>query len=172
MALQGTGVRITLNDKLLRRIAANIERYERLEAQAGYYTGATYGDGTPVSAVAAFHEFGTVNMPQRSFMRSALQERRPQLAKITADATGNVMRGGDPVKEFSRVAKAIAWAMYDKLRTATDWAEPLAPRTIARKGHAIVLFEVGKLRDELIWRVRDRGRIVAQGHAKNVGGIA
>lgn len=172
MAQPKTQITVTIKDDLLRKINKNIKVYAKLSVQVGYYTGSTYPDGTPVSAVAAWHEFGTSNMPQRSFMRAAMKEYEAEIKKATEKATNLVATGKeDPEKAMQIVARTIAFAMYKKLSSADSWATPLAASTIARKGHSMILFDTAQLRNDLSWRVSNGSKIVAQGRAKNVRGF-
>jgi hypothetical protein len=164
-----TGLRGSFDDKKLTKIEKGLIEFTAYETQVGYYTGATYPDGTMVSAVAAFHEFGTANMPQRSFLRSTLSERSKEIEAVTAEASADVLAGKDPKQAASKIARTIGGLVYQKLVNGPWSAEQaLADSTIAAKGHDTILYDTGVLRERLMWRVTKNGRIVAQGHAKNV----
>ncbi|MCK5607380.1 hypothetical protein KAR91_36185, partial [Candidatus Pacearchaeota archaeon] len=42
--------------------------------ETGVFAGAKYPDGTPVASVAAWNEFGTVNIPERPAIRIAVRK--------------------------------------------------------------------------------------------------
>lgn len=48
-------------------------------------------DGLTVAQVAAFHEFGTVNIPERSFLRATLDSEKPQIESLVKDVTRQVI---------------------------------------------------------------------------------
>lgn len=164
-----TGIRGTFNDAKLKAIVANMDELDEYETQVGYYNQRTYDDGTLVSAVAAFHEFGTANMPQRSFIRATLEEEREAIQKVTAEAMNDLLVKGKPARQCAaKIARTIGGLVYRRLMRSAEWAEPLAESTVKAKGHDTPLYDEGRLRDDLMWRVRRKGAIVAQGHCKNV----
>ena len=50
--------------------------------ESGFYATAKYPDGTPVTNVAAWQEFGTVRIPERPFMRQSIPKMKPPLLDI------------------------------------------------------------------------------------------
>lgn len=69
-------------EKLKARLASMNRRLGRgAELKVGFLSGATYPDGTPVAAVAAYQEFGTPNarfpIPPRPFFRTMIREKSP-----------------------------------------------------------------------------------------------
>lgn len=169
---QGAQVDITLRDTKLKKLTAELERFTRMEIQIGYYADGnheTYEDGTSVVDVATFHEFGTQNMPQRSFLRGALKENRAVMKSHSKKVVAELVKGKINAKTAARrIAHAMAKIVWRKLVTASSWAEPLAHATIERKGHARILVDTELLRNELSWRVLEKGSVLAEGKAKNV----
>lgn len=166
----GVGVRVVKNDLTkLHAMTKALGQVGDFEIEVGYYDGQTYDDGTPVAAVAAWHEFGTQNMPQRAFFRSALAENKRTIQKASADALKKVLqRKKTPEQGAAMIARALGKIIYQKLVRASSWATPLAASTIARKGHSRILVDTETLRNELTWRVVKKGLVVAEGKAKNV----
>lgn len=166
----GVSINVKLKDIVLRKITKSLDEYSKLKIEIGYYgQDGEYENGTPISAVASWHEFGTTNMPQRSFMRSAFRENERVIKRATVDATRELMAGKiKPVRAASLIAHVMAKAVYTKLVHASSWATPLADSTVAAKGHARILYETGLLRDNLTWRVISAASVVAEGKAKNV----
>ena len=57
------------------------------EVDVGFFSTATYPDGTPVAAVAAWNEFGTQrggrpHIPERPFFRRAIKSMRPGVVRL------------------------------------------------------------------------------------------
>lgn len=50
--------------------------------EVGVFASAKYPDGTLVAAVAAWNEFGTVNIPERPALRNSIKDNEKTLAKI------------------------------------------------------------------------------------------
>ena len=76
--------------------------------EAGFYKTAKYDDGTPVTNVAAWQEFGTTRIPERPFFRQAIKRMPDSLLPIlkqdidpkkmvierpTAERLGQTMQG-------------------------------------------------------------------------------
>ena len=59
--------------------------------QVGFYSTARYQDGTPVTNVAAWNEFGTrnkdgtVRVPERPYFRNAIKSARPILHRLMVE---------------------------------------------------------------------------------------
>lgn len=126
----------------------------------------------PVATVAMFAEYGTIDAPARSFLRSTMFERRADIAKAFAAELGKVAAGKATALEgMSAVGKATAAMIREKIERARGWATPNKPSTIAKKGHSQPLrggdangsYDGGVMLDAVTWAVRKNGSIVAEG---------
>lgn len=71
-------VSIKGGDVLVRKLGEIVKKTERgATVNVGFLAGATYPDGTPVAAVAAWQEFGTKTIPARSFFRTMVKAKGP-----------------------------------------------------------------------------------------------
>ena len=71
-------------DRFLRRAkAAQGSGVQAVEV--GFYSTAKYPDGTPVTNVAAWNEFGTSSIPERPFFRQAIQGADQELMPILVE---------------------------------------------------------------------------------------
>lgn len=116
-----------------------------------------------LAAIGTVHEFGSADgrIPQRSYLRSTVDERRREYAKAlraAADAAlVEVVRSRrvnlDAVRrKFERVG---AFAVGDVKRKITDLrTPPNAPSTIRRKGSDNPLIDTGRLRASIDFEVR------------------
>ncbi len=99
--------------------------------------------GTPMIVIANAHEFGTEDLPQRSFIRRCADEDRvAHMARVSKI----VFRNLD--KEPSVVAKMIALVLESDFKKfiADGRVEPkLTPRTIELKGSDVPLKDRGTL---------------------------
>lgn len=109
---------------------AQIARSMDASVEVGFLEDATYPDGTPVAAVAAFNEYGTTTAPPRPFFRNMIAKESPswggKMAKL-AVATGN-----DGAKILALMGEDIEGALKQSIN---DFSDPgNAESTIARKG--------------------------------------
>lgn len=129
--------------------------------KAGFFSDATYQDGTPVAAVAAWNEFGTKNVPERPFFRWAITEMEDGIANI-------IKAGIDPQRMVvdDHLADTVgAYAAGQVQESITSLREPPnAPSTVARKrkklggkkgvgGGENPLIDTGFMRDSVGWSV-------------------
>lgn len=121
--------------------------------RVGFLEDATYPDGTPVALVAAIQEFGAPSrgIPPRPFFRGMIaaksREWAPAMAwllkmnklniHLTLEQTGIAVKG--------QLQEAITKFV----------GAPLAPSTIARKGHSKQLVDTGHMLNSVDYEVKD-----------------
>ena len=121
--------------------------------QAGFFATARYSDGTPVTNVAAWNEFGTKGrrpIPERPFMRKANHNMRGALRGIIEDRV-------DPktLKVSRATAEAIGLKMQSEIQNSIVDLRipPNAPATIAKKKSSNPLIDTGKLVNSVTYEV-------------------
>ena len=136
-------------DRFLRRAKAAQGRGVRA-VEVGFYSTAKYADGTPVTNVAAWNEFGTSRIPERPFFRQAIQGADKDLLPILVE---NV----DPrtMSVDRRTAGLVGQAMQGRIqRSITTLRRPgNAPSTIEAKGSSNPLIDTGFLRQSVTWKM-------------------
>lgn len=82
-------------DKFLRDIKNAATSYVTigLHAEAGTYPAGKDGESVTVAEVGLWNEFGTKTSPERSWMRSAIDEGQPQIEAWRNELMGKVMDG-------------------------------------------------------------------------------
>lgn len=105
----------------------------------------TPGAALTVAEVGAFHEFGTRNIPQRSFIRAwfdgAIQENKA----LVQSQLALVVAGRLPLEQaLERVALKCEADVKRRMRNRIP--PPLKPETIKRKGSSVPLIDTGQLR--------------------------
>jgi len=97
-------------------------------------TGETYDDAiTTVAEVAFFNEFGTSTIPERSFIRSTIDENRSELDQLTFRLLDQIIANKlDTKKALDKLGFKIQQLIRKKILDLNDPAN--APSTIARKG--------------------------------------
>lgn len=138
--------------RLADRLAKIIKSTEGLpQVKVGFLAGATYPDGTSVAEVAAINEFGAPSrgQPPRPFFRLMVAEKRGTWGD--AVAANWKATNGDAEKTLDRMGQGIKAQLQDSIRTLVD--PPLAPSTIARKGHDKPLIDTGHMLNSVDYQV-------------------
>ena len=114
------------------------------------------GDALTVLEVAIFNEFGTENIPARSFIRAWFDEQEADLRRDLSTLMRLVV-AGKQTKE--RILELLAQKAVGEIqaRIAAGIGPANAPSTIARKGSSTPLVDTGVLRSSVSYRV-DQGK--------------
>lgn len=125
-----------------------------------------------VATVALYNEFGTIESPQRSFLRSTMFERRAEIAAAFAKELRPVVMGKrKAVDGLSAVGAIVAKFVRQKIDQAGSWAVPNEIATIKKKGHSQPLrggdiltgSSGGTMKKAVSWAVRRGGVVLATG---------
>lgn len=125
----------------LREIAENLGRGGVL--RVGFLESAKYSDGKPVAMIAIIQDMGApgVGIPPRPFFRNMIANKQnewPEAIALNLRDTGY-----DAQVALDRVGFGIAGQLRQSIIDTN--APPLAPSTIARKGHAKPLVDTGHM---------------------------
>lgn len=132
------------------RVRAHIRNTQRKGPKAvdvGFFPNSKYPDGTYVSSVAMFNNYGTDNIPARPFF--------DQFSEESQDIMRDVAAVSPPVMDG--VANQLANELEARLRQIIrDWTEPPnAPSTIAKKGRDEPLVDTELMLNSVDHRVED-----------------
>lgn len=119
--------------------------------ETGFFDNAKYEDGTPVAGVAAAHEFGDGNLPERPFFRQANGKVKDKLLNVLKSGIEPETMAVDPM-----LAERIG-AMHagEVQRSITELTAPaLASQTIAKKGSSNPLVDAGFMRASVTHKVK------------------
>jgi len=106
--------------------------------------------------VATFHEFGTVNIPERSFLRGTIDANKAQLQSQTAALFRKVSSGEiEALKAIGILGLAIKSMVQKRIRTRIEPA--LDEKTIKRKGSSKALIDTGQLINSIQHKVESKG---------------
>lgn len=109
-----------------------------------------YPDGTSVIAVGATHEFGSGsrNIPQRSFLRSTVQEQKRAYKRMFTKLSNKIIEG--------KITKKEALQLIG-LQSQTDIREKITdlkdPPLVSREGNPLV--DTGHLRQSIVYEVQE-----------------
>ncbi len=107
-----------------------------------------------VADVASFHEFGTDNIPQRSFIRAPIQDNQADLQNLQSKLLRQVTLGSMSIGEALALIGEDAQA--DMIAAINAGIEPgLNPATIAAKGSSTPLIDSGQLKQSIRYKVED-----------------
>lgn len=134
---------VTLNDKPLRKLRRTLKQLTGVRIRVGFFDRES-------ATIAAFQEFGTVNIPARPFIRSAIEVEQGELREALALVMKGVYEGRFSAKVAAQtLADFIKRLILKRIDTASSWAVRLADPTIAKKGHARPLVDTGAMRAAL-----------------------
>ena len=133
----------------LKRIIRNAGKGGVRSVQVGFFRSAKYQDGTPVTNVAAQHEFG-VGVPERPFMRRATKPMAEGIHRI-------LVQGINPQRMVvtPRLAELVGIEMEQNIKLSIVQLKtpPNSPATIKRKGSANPLVDTGLLKRSVSHKV-------------------
>ena len=101
--------------------------------KVGFLGNATYPDGKPVAMIAAINEYGAPSrgQPPRPFFRRMINAKQGEWPAAIAGVLQ--AQGNDVEKALDIAGAAMAGQLRQSIVDLVD--PPLAPSTIARKGH-------------------------------------
>lgn len=137
---------IGILEKINKSIAADPKK-----VQVGLPKGSNnYPDGTSVIMVGAVHEFGSPanNVPQRSYLRSTMQNNRRKYKALFKKMAKNALTGKEKTKNgLSKLGLIVTTDVKDKI---TDLSEPPLR---SRSGNPLV--DTGHLRQAITYEITD-----------------
>ena len=105
-------------------------------------------DTTDMVKIAVTNEFGSVGVPERSFLRSTTDEQQRNLGIMKAEAIRKITTGRTSVKrELKTIGLHLEGEVKKKIKNLRTPPNSLA--TIARKGSSNPLIDTNQLRDSI-----------------------
>ena len=141
--------------QLLEDVFADVaKKYAVIGVIGGSHTdeeGRTFG----MAELAAEHEFGDdkTGVPERSFLRSSLNENKEDYKEKLAALFRQAARGQAPANNiYSTIGAVAAGNAQQKIQSGE--LKPLKAATIRRKGSSKPLIDTGQLVQSITWDVR------------------
>ena len=115
-----------------------------------------YPDGTSLIMVAAVNEFGSADglIPERSFMRSTVEEHKPDFKKFWSKNAAKLLTGEDTPRKVLSVLGQIAEG-FVKSKIVDIKTPANASSTAASKKSTNPLVDTGHLVQSIRYEVRD-----------------
>lgn len=153
--------KVVIDDRAWRRILRLAESktpHAKVGILASKGGGSPHGNsGTTIAEIAAFHEFGTRAVPERSFIRRTFREKRREFRQMAAKLTRGVLqgttRGGMSLKRALELLGSWGAAEVKKTITIDGVPPPLASTTVAKKGSSRALVDTGQLLNSITHEV-------------------
>ena len=124
----------------LRQMASKVA--EPVTTRIGFLENARYPDGTSVAMIAAINEWGKPpTQPPRPFFRTMIENKQDEWPEAIKDLL--VENDLDAEKAFDLTGAAIAGQLRQSIVDLVS--PPLAPSTIAKKGHDKPLIDTGHM---------------------------
>lgn len=142
----------TDRDLGLRRFIRELQTARVTEVVIGVQEGAE-NDGQSIAEYAAYNEFGTENIPERSFMRSTFDENVAELRQDMDRRYGQVLQGTMTV----RTALGLVGLKHQdqiKSKISSNIPPPNSPVTIANKGSSRTLIDTGAMKNSIHYIIR------------------
>ncbi len=118
--------------------------------------GAIHPDSEITTAgIGTIQEFG-LGVPERSFLRSTFDENVPKWTRQMEDIAGKVYDGSEAsaLRAAGILGEVASSDVKEKI--ASGVPPPNAPSTIARKGSATTLIDLGLMRQSVTWKIKKR----------------
>lgn len=131
-------------DKGLKKILQELNSAKTAVVEIGVHEGEVNGEGSSIAEYAAYNEYGTGNIPERSFMRSTFDEQLPKIKRDMDAQYAQIASGKSTVyRALSIVGMRHQEDIQKKIQSGVKPEN--APSTIARKGSNKTLIDTGAL---------------------------
>lgn len=109
----------------------------------------------PLAVIAAIHELGLDNMPQRSFLRSAYDENLPMIDKMIQRVANGAVFGLGTNAALNQLGNAVQGMVQRKIVDGPF--VPNSPATIKRKKSSEPLIDTEHLRQSIRYVIERKG---------------
>lgn len=109
----------------------------------------------PLAVIAAIHEFGLGDMPQRSFLRSAYDENLPMIDKMIQRVANGAVFGLGTNAALNQLGNVVQGMVQRKIVDGPF--VPNSPATIKRKKSSKPLIDTGNLRQSIRYVIERKG---------------
>lgn len=143
---------MTVFDELKKRLVGDGK-----VVHVGIQEGKKETDGTPVAMIAAVHEYGSPSqgIPERPFLRVAIQKNRTKYVRLNRINIVKMMRGQMQMEQALGLLGEMAKGDVVTEIKSGDFA-PLKAATIKRKGSSRPLIDTGQMVQSMQWELGDK----------------
>lgn len=137
----------------LKRFMRELQNARNATVDIGVHQGSGTTDGVDIAEYAAYNEYGTSRIPERSFMRSTFDEKLQDVQRDIADKYNDVIAGRSTVYR----ALGLVGLRHEtdiKKKIDSGIAPANAPNTVAQKGSSRTLIDTGAMRNSVRYVVK------------------
>lgn len=137
-------------DRLKRALTGKRERI----VNVGFPAKAKEPDGSSTALIAAVHEFGAPDkgIPERSFMRTSLEQNRNKRKTLNEQNLKKVLNGGMSVDAaLGQLGLMASSDIKEQIKNGSF--TPLKAATIKRKGSSKPLIDTGQMRQSVTYEL-------------------
>jgi hypothetical protein len=135
-------------------IASLFKRLEKGHVNVGVLkkAGKHEGSDLTVAQVGLYNEFGTATIPERSFIRSTIEEKSREIKKVSQTQYKKVLNGDIDLNKGLGILGVFVQGLIQEKFTNNNWL-PNVPSTIISKGSSKPLINTGQLRQSISFEV-------------------
>jgi len=132
--------------------------FDRLSKDGSVDVGILTGEGQhkdsdlTVATIGFFHEFGTVGVPERSFIRSTINGKSKEIKKVARAQFKLVLNGKTTNEKGLGILGAFTAGLIQQTFTSNDWPAN-SETTVTLKGSSKPLIDTGQLRQSISYKV-------------------
>ncbi len=133
---------VRIVDRGWKKIKTDVEQLRGRGVKVGLMAGGPVQDSVAVVDYAVYSEFGTSRIPSRPFMRKTADDAERPLGAFAQGLARNVLRGSMTANQvLDGLGLWYQARVRSTIRSASSWAVPNAPSTIAMKGSSKPLID-------------------------------
>lgn len=144
-----------MDDRALKRLMRTLEQQD-YTVKVGVLGSAGNHEHITMVELAAIHEFGSPknNIPERSFIRSTLEEKHKEIAQMISQLAAQIVSGKlNSYRAHEILGAWAASAVKNKITQGPHIPPPLKPGTIKAKGSSRPLVDTGRLVQSITYEV-------------------
>ncbi|MCI9097728.1 MAG: hypothetical protein HFI95_16390 [Lachnospiraceae bacterium] len=133
-----------------------LRELSELEVGIGFQRGtASRGNGTDITDIAMWNEFGTEHIPSRPFMRDSVDKHIPAIEHMLKAQEGALLNGASARK----VLETVGVFQKDLMQTEIEQGDFVAnaEATIKRKGSDKPLIDTGQMKNSVNFWIQKKG---------------
>lgn len=139
-------------DRGLKRFVREVQNARGATVEIGIHEN-KFNDGLSIAEYAAYNEYGTENIPERSFMRSTFDEKLASINSETQRLYKQVQDGKITVHKALGLL-GMRHKADIQLKISSNIQPANAPATIERKGSSKTLIDTGAMRQSIDYVVK------------------
>ena len=135
--------------KLLKELASK-------QVRTGFQAGKKEKNGADICDVAAFNEFGTVDIPSRPFIRNSVDNHEEEITSFVQREIAKCIRGGQSAESALKRIGVFQKSLIQREITEGSFV-PNAPSTIRKKKSSKPLIDTGRMRQSVNYEIKPKG---------------